>query len=101
VAIQSINPATGKLIKSYDDMSPADIKETISKSHKTFLGWRQTAVSQRADHMCQAAALLREQANELAQLMAEEMGKPIKDGRAEAEKCAWAWQSYPEHAEHY
>jgi succinate-semialdehyde dehydrogenase/glutarate-semialdehyde dehydrogenase len=101
VAIQSINPATGKLIKSYDDMSPADIKETISKSHKTFLGWRQTAVSQRADHMFQAAALLREQANELAQLMAEEMGKPIKDGRAEAEKCAWVCEYYAEHAEHF
>lgn len=101
MAIQSINPATGKLIKSYDAMSPDDIKETISKSHKTFLGWRRTAFSQRADHMRQAAALLREQANELAQLMAEEMGKPVKDGRAEAEKCAWVCEYYAEHAERF
>jgi succinate-semialdehyde dehydrogenase/glutarate-semialdehyde dehydrogenase len=101
VAIQSINPATGQQIKSYDDMTPDEIQEAISKSHKTFLGWRQTAFSQRADHMRQAAALLREQANELAMLMAEEMGKPVKDGRAEAEKCAWVCEYYAEHAERF
>lgn len=101
MAIQSINPATGKLIKSYDEMTPDEIREAISKSHKTFLGWRQTAFSQRADHMRQAAALLREQANELAILMAEEMGKPVKDGRAEAEKCAWVCEYYAEHAERF
>ena len=99
MAIQSINPATGELIKSYEDISPDDIKETISKAHQAFLDWRQTTFAQRADHMRQVAALLRERANELAQLMAAEMGKPIKDGRAEAEKCAWVCEYYAEHAE--
>jgi succinate-semialdehyde dehydrogenase/glutarate-semialdehyde dehydrogenase len=101
VAIQSINPATGDVIKSYDDMSQEAINEAISKSHDAFLGWRRTTFSKRAEHMRQAAALLRERANPLAKLMAEEMGKPIKDGRAEAEKCGWVCDYYAEHAEHF
>ncbi len=101
MAIQSINPATGELIKTYDDMSMDAVEDAISKSHIAFQGWRRIAFSQRADHMRQAAALLREQANELAQLMAEEMGKPVKDGRAEAEKCAWVCEYYAERAEHF
>jgi succinate-semialdehyde dehydrogenase/glutarate-semialdehyde dehydrogenase len=99
--MQSINPSTGEVIKSYAAMSPEDIEETIVKSHKAFLSWRQTTFSQRADHMRQAAALLREQADDLAQLMAEEMGKPVKEGRAEAEKCAWVCEYYMEHAERF
>lgn len=99
MAIQSINPATGDLIKSYGDMSPNAIQDAIAKSHKAFLGWRRIAFGQRADHMRQVAVLLREQAYELAQLMAEEMGKPVKDGRAEVEKCAWVCEYYAEHAE--
>lgn len=101
MAIQSINPATGEIIESYEDMSAGEVQETITKSHRAFLGWRRAAFSQRADHMWHAATLLREQADELARLMAEEMGKPIKDGRAEAEKCAWVCEYYAEHAEQF
>ena len=49
--------------------------------------------------MKRAGAVLRERANEYAVLMAQEMGKPIRDGRAEAEKCAWACDYYAENTE--
>ena len=49
--------------------------------------------------MQRAAHILRENAHEYAVLMAQEMGKPIKDGRAEAEKCAWVCEYYAEQAE--
>ena len=101
MSMQSVNPATGERVKSYDTMSPERVKEAITQSHKAFLGWRQTAFSQRSDHMQQAAAVLREQADELARLMAQEMGKPVKDGRAEAEKCAWVCEYYAENAERF
>jgi len=101
VAIQSINPATGEVIKSYDDMTQEAVSEAISKAHDAFLSWRQTTFPKRAEHLRQAANLLRERANPLAKLMTEEMGKPIKDGRAEAEKCAWVCDYYAEHAERF
>jgi succinate-semialdehyde dehydrogenase/glutarate-semialdehyde dehydrogenase len=45
-----------------------------------------------------AAALLREEKDALARLMALEMGKPVAQGRAEAEKCATTCDYYAEHA---
>ncbi len=51
----------------------------------------------RADRLRAAAALLRERSQSLAELMAREMGKPLAQGRAEAEKCAWVCEYYAEH----
>jgi succinate-semialdehyde dehydrogenase/glutarate-semialdehyde dehydrogenase len=45
------------------------------------------------------AKLLRERATDYAELMAHEMGKPVKQGRAEIEKCAIACEFYAENAE--
>ena len=44
-----------------------------------------------------AAALLRERQDELARLMALEMGKPLREGRAEAQKCATCCEYYADH----
>jgi succinate-semialdehyde dehydrogenase/glutarate-semialdehyde dehydrogenase len=49
--------------------------------------------------MRQAAALLRARKEKYARIMALEMGKPIVQGEAEAEKCAWTCDYYAEHAE--
>src|SRR6185295_19521627 len=61
--------------------------------------WRETAFGARAVPMRRAASLLRERKEELAQLMAVEMGKPLAQGRAEAEKCAWVCEYYAAEAE--
>jgi len=55
-------------------------------------------MAERAQRMHQAAKLLRDQAPAYALLMAQEMGKPVKDGRAEVEKCAWVCDFYAEQA---
>ena len=49
--------------------------------------------------MKKAAAILRERKPDLAQLMAAEMGKPLKQGTAEVEKCAWVCDYYAASAE--
>lgn len=60
----------------------------VAKSHDAFLVWRKTPAAIRATVLDSIAAALRANADELAQVIAKEMGKPITEGKAEIEKCA-------------
>src|SRR5579864_3647175 len=101
MTIEAINPATGEVLKTYYEMEPATVKEIISRTHDAFLNWRRTTFSYRASLMRKAAEVLRVNADEYARLMAQEMGKPVHDGIAEAQKCAWGCDFYAENAESY
>lgn len=95
----STNPATGETLAHYPVMTAAEVQEAVAEAHKAFQGWRTRPVEMRAEPMRRAAALLRDEVEALARLMSQEMGKPIKQARAEVEKCAWACDYYAEHAE--
>jgi succinate-semialdehyde dehydrogenase / glutarate-semialdehyde dehydrogenase len=97
--IKSINPANGETLKTYDEMSAAKVAAALDQAHQTWTSWRKTAFVERARLMTRAGSILRERKEELARLMALEMGKPIKQGIAEAEKCAWVCDYYAENAE--
>src|SRR5262245_48896150 len=99
MALYAVNPATGETIKTYDEMTPAETGQIITQVHQTFRDWKQTSFAERAQMMRRAAQILRENANTYGVLMAQEMGKPVWDGRAEAEKCAWVCEYYAENAE--
>lgn len=99
MTLYAVNPATGDTIQMYEEMTPDEVGQAITQSHKTFLDWKQTTFAERARLMRRAAHILREHAQTYGTLMAQEMGKPIKDGRAEAEKCAWVCEYYAEQAE--
>jgi succinate-semialdehyde dehydrogenase/glutarate-semialdehyde dehydrogenase len=101
MSIESINPATGEKIKSYPEMSPAEVKEIIEKVHEEFQRWRNTDFSMRSSRMKKAAEILRKNKDEYAHLMALEMGKPVAQGRGETEKCAWVCDYYAENAEKF
>ncbi len=86
MSLQAINPATGETVATYEEMSAAAVHGVIADVHQAYLGWRNTSFSERAALMRNAAGVLRADAREYARLMAEEMGKPIRDGIAEAQK---------------
>jgi succinate-semialdehyde dehydrogenase/glutarate-semialdehyde dehydrogenase len=99
--IEAINPTDGKRIAAYDEMSPDAVKRAIETANERFLAWRGTGFAHRADRMRKAAAILRANAKAYGRLMAEEMGKPVKDGAAEANKSALGCDYYAEHAEKF
>ncbi|MCH8012140.1 MAG: NAD-dependent succinate-semialdehyde dehydrogenase [Candidatus Marinimicrobia bacterium] len=101
MSITAINPATGELIKEYPELTPDEVQEAINKSNLAFQSWRKVKVYDRAKLMKKAAQVLRDKANEYGELMALEMGKPIKEGRAEVEKCAWVCDYYAENTEKF
>ncbi len=97
--IRAINPTDGQTLKEYDEMSPHEVKEAIRKTYQAFLSWRRTSFSERAKLLREAARVLRSRAEGCARLMALEMGKPVRDGRAEIEKCAWACDYFADYGE--
>ena len=99
MVITSVNPATGKTIRTYEEMTPEAAAAAVAQAHETWQTWRTASFATRATHMKKAAGILRERKQELAKLMAAEMGKPLKQGVAEAEKCAWVCDYYADNAE--
>ncbi|MBV8771297.1 MAG: NAD-dependent succinate-semialdehyde dehydrogenase [Deltaproteobacteria bacterium] len=99
MTIKSINPASGQTIKTYEEMTPHEAASAVVEAHDTWNSWRKASFVERGRLMTRAASVLRERKSELARLMALEMGKPLKQGIAEAEKCAWVCDYYAENAE--
>jgi succinate-semialdehyde dehydrogenase / glutarate-semialdehyde dehydrogenase len=98
MTIERINPATGKILERYDEMTRPQVGAAIDSAHEAYLKWRSTDFDERAAHMRKAAALLRERAQDYGRLMALEMGKPIRDGIAEPQKCAAGCDYYAHNA---
>ena len=97
----SINPANNKKINSYEEISKDSINQIIDSSFNTFLEWRNKSFSYRAKKMRHLAELLKQKKELLGLLMTKEMGKPIKQSIAEAEKCAWVCEYYADNAEKF
>src|ERR687888_1198322 len=98
MALSSINPSTGEVLESFEETTPAALERVLAGAWQAFLGWRARPFAERAGRLGEAARLLRAQQAEYARLMALEMGKPVTQGEAEVEKCAWGCEYYAEHA---
>ncbi|HEX9202747.1 MAG TPA: aldehyde dehydrogenase family protein, partial [Vicinamibacteria bacterium] len=98
MALQSINPATDQLVAEHPETTPDEVTRILRAARAASGSWRRTAPPERAASLRRAGALLRARKDELARMMAVEMGKPLAQGRAEAEKCAWVCDYYAEEA---
>jgi succinate-semialdehyde dehydrogenase / glutarate-semialdehyde dehydrogenase len=99
MTFQTINPASGAVVATYEPVSPEARQTIIAGVHQAYLAWRHTSFREWAALMRRAAEVLRRNAAEYARLMAEEMGKPVRDGIAEIQKCAGGCDYYAENAE--
>jgi len=99
MAMQSVNPATGAVVETYDTMESAAASAIVDRAHAAFSTWRETSFEARAGHLKAVAGVLRNDVDSFARLMVREMGKPLREARAEAEKCAWVCEFYADRAE--
>jgi succinate-semialdehyde dehydrogenase / glutarate-semialdehyde dehydrogenase len=88
--LQSINPATGELIESFDEITDADLEAALARAQQTFRTYRSSSFAERAGWLHKAAEILEGESDKWGRLMTQEMGKTYKAAVAEAEKCAWA-----------
>jgi succinate-semialdehyde dehydrogenase/glutarate-semialdehyde dehydrogenase len=101
VTIATVNPATGEMLKEFEELSDREVQEKIALAAKSFLTYRDTAFAERAARMTRAAELLERDANRYGKLMTIEMGKPITASIAEVRKCALVCRFYAENAERF
>lgn len=94
--LKSINPATGEVVRSYEEWEWAAVDEALDDAQTLWYQWRRSAVETRVNLLQALANELEQQKEGLAFTMALEMGKPLKEARAELEKCAWVCRYYAE-----
>jgi succinate-semialdehyde dehydrogenase / glutarate-semialdehyde dehydrogenase len=99
MSIATIDPATGKTVRTFEAFSAARVNESLDRAVAAYQQHRRTSFADRATRMRKAAAILEAESRELGRLMTLEMGKPIKAAVAEAEKCATACRYYADNAE--
>ncbi|MEV5547438.1 NADP-dependent succinic semialdehyde dehydrogenase [Streptomyces sp. NPDC052309] len=96
--IATVNPATGETLRTYEAMGDEEIERRLQLAEATFRTYRTTSFEERARLMHRAAGLLEEDREEIGKVITTEMGKPVKQARAEAAKCAKAMRWYADHA---
>ncbi len=101
MAIESISPSTGRVVERFSEYSAVEVARIIEQVQEAWPVWKRTSIEDRGERMRALAQELRRDQQYLACLMAEEMGKPLVEGCAEIEKCAWVCDYYAEHAEAY
>ncbi len=99
--IQSLNPATGQVEKTFDALSAEQIEEKLVKADQAFTSWKKTSFVERSKLLLAAAEELKSNARKYGEIMTREMGKPIIQAISEVEKCAWNCEHYAEDGEKY
>lgn len=82
------NPATDEDIRTYDLHTDEEVREIVRASGDAFASWRREDIGKRADVLRRFAQLLRDNEQELSELMTAEMGKPVAQGGMEVQLCA-------------
>lgn len=99
MAFQTINPFTGEKLKSFNEISTAELDEKLQKAATCFDTWRKTGFNERKKVIQKVADLMRERSDELATLITLEMGKRIKESKGEIELSASIYEYYANNAE--
>ena len=94
--LKSFNPAKGELNRSYPAHQLDEVDQMLDDSVLAFQGWKRTSFEERAALLKNAANILRSKKEGLAFTITIEMGKHIREARAEIDKCAWVCDYYAE-----
>jgi succinate-semialdehyde dehydrogenase/glutarate-semialdehyde dehydrogenase len=98
MSIATVNPATGRRIRSHREFTPREVEAAVSRSWAAFGAWRATSFPERSRALMRVSAVLGLRAGRLARLATDEMGKPLAEARSEVEKCRLVCEYYARRA---
>ena len=98
---QSVNPADGKLLKKFDELTDRQLETKLAAAATCFETWRHKTYAERAVIVAKAAEILHAKADEFARTMTLEMGKRINEARGEVEFSVRILSYYAENAERF
>lgn len=99
--IECINPSTEEVLKAYSQTDYAKVLPRIKLANQQFKKWSSLEMSDRLRYIRNMANILREQSDKLATIASLEMGKPLKEAKAEVEKCAWLCDYFAQNSEEF
>ena len=99
MTIASVNPATGQVLRTFEELGDAEVEAKVALAARTAREWPKSTFAERTAVLLRAADILESEKQHWGEIMTLEMGKPIGAAAAEAEKCAWVCRYYAEHAE--
>ncbi|MBK7365135.1 MAG: NAD-dependent succinate-semialdehyde dehydrogenase [Nitrosomonas sp.] len=99
--MQSINPATGQITQSFSIWQADQISSALNQVESAQAVWAALGYEQRGQFFRQLAQVFRQNSESYAYLITEEMGKLLREARAEIEKCAIGCEHYADHAASY
>ena len=94
MTFKSINPADGNTFAEIDTFTSEQLESVLQESAFAAPRWRELALAERCRLMRNAGQVLEARAEEFARLITFEMGKPIREARAEVQKCTWVCEFY-------
>jgi len=97
MSIQTINPNTNKLVKSFEEMTDEAVNKAVAQAEKAFTGWRKTSYKERSQLLSKVAQLMRREKNSLAETITLEMGKLISQAEGEIDLSANIIEYYADH----
>src|SRR5579885_722354 len=99
MAIASVNPATGQILRTFEPLGRTEIEQKLETAARAYQRYRKTSIFDRANWLLRAAEILESEKEDLGRLMTCEMGKPLKAAIEEAVKCAAGCRYYAENGE--
>ena len=95
--IQTINPNTNELVKSFDEMTDKAVDNAVAQAEKAFSSWRKTNYQERSQLLNKVAQLMRKEKKSLAELITLEMGKLLSQAEGEIDLSANIIEYYAKH----
>lgn len=92
--VDVIGPATGEVLATIAEASPADVRPAVASAQEGFEVWRDVSPLERANLLREMARRVRGCADEFAQLDAHNCGSPLRHLEFEADRCAFVLEYF-------